>query len=65
MRITFTPEAQAALDIENQTPKGKRSVRRTVAGNINGYVSGKFWCTFGEAFLPWVDREAQAWLDEA
>lgn len=44
------------------TPKGKRSVRRSRYGNLNGYVAGRFWHTFGDAFAPWVQREADAWL---
>jgi hypothetical protein len=48
---------------QEPTPKGKRSLRTTVAGNINGYVSGKFWKTFGDAYAPWVEAEANEWLN--
>lgn len=51
-------------DIAQQpTPKGKRSVRRTVWGNLNGYVSGKFWITFGDAFDQESQRKAEAWVN--
>lgn len=44
-------------------PAGKRSIRRTVYGNINGYVGGRFWVTFGEAYDPNAEEDAQAFLD--
>lgn len=48
--------------LNEPTPKGKRSVRRSVYGNLNGYVSGRFWHSFGDAFTPCNQREADAWL---
>lgn len=35
----------------------KRTVRTTKAGNVNGYVGGKFDRFVTEAFKPWTDRE--------
>lgn len=46
------------------TPAGKRRIVRTVWGNTNGYVSGRFWKTFGPTYAVGVEAEAQAWLDE-
>lgn len=64
--IRFADDAaNAKNELDNQTPAGKRSLRRTVYGAINGYVSGKFWCNFGEAHCPWCEREADQWLNEA
>lgn len=31
-------------------PAGKRSVRETVYGNTNAYVSGRFWKTLGPTY---------------
>ena len=55
MRIlnTFSPEA---------IPSGKRSIRRTVYGNINGYVGGRRWTTFGESYDPVAEERAKAFL---
>jgi hypothetical protein len=47
---------------QEETPKGKRSVRRNIYGNLNGYVSGKFWTTFGDAFDKINQEDADAWL---
>lgn len=49
---------------QEPTPKGKRSLIRTVWGNTNGYVSGRFWKTFGTTFDVGVEEEAEAWLFE-
>ena len=48
--------------IENDEPKGKRSIRTTVYGNVNGYIGGKFWLTIGEAYSKITDQEAAEWL---
>lgn len=45
------------------TPEGKRSVRQTRWGNTNGYVSGRFWITFGPTYAVGVEEQAQAWLE--
>lgn len=29
-------------------PKGKRTIRTTVRGSVNGYIAGKFWVSLGE-----------------
>ena len=44
-------------------PLPKRTIRRNIWGNIVGYEGGRRVETFGEAFTPWVEREAQAWVE--
>lgn len=41
-----------------ETPKGKRSIRRNVWGNTNGYVSGKLFWEFGTD-----ETTAQHWVE--
>lgn len=41
----------------------KRTVRTTKAGNVNGYVGGKFDRFVTEAFKPWTDREIADYLN--
>lgn len=55
MRILTTPSPEAI-------PSGKRSVRRTIYGNIKGYVGGRYWLTFGEACDPIAEERAEAFL---
>lgn len=51
-------------DIENpKPPKGKRSIRETVYGNTNAYVSGRFWKTLGETYGVGTKNAVEAWLD--
>jgi hypothetical protein len=57
--------ANAEVEAANQTPAGKRALRRTVYGTLNGYVGGKFWCNFGDAHDNWAEREANEWLNGA
>lgn len=45
-------------------PRGKRSIVRTVYGNTNGYVSGRYWKTFGPTYDAGVEEEATDWLNE-
>ena len=45
-----------------QIPSGKRTVRRTVRGSLNGYVGRKFWCCFGEAFDSAANARAALFL---
>lgn len=45
------------------TPAGKRAVRSTVRGSLNGYVSGRFWTTFGIQFDPVAEERARLWLE--
>lgn len=47
---------------QEPTPKGKRSIKRSVYGNLNGYVSGRYWVTFGESYDPNAEEDAEAWL---
>lgn len=42
--------------------KGKKTIRRTVRGSICGYIGGKFWINFGEAFEPGVQDRADEWV---
>lgn len=51
------------MNTPEKTPKGKRAIRETVWGNTNGYVSGRFWKTFGPTYGVGVQEEAQAWLE--
>lgn len=48
----------------NETPKGKRTIRRTVAGSIVGYVAGKLWINFGDSFDPYAEGKAKEWVEE-
>ena len=43
-------------------PNGKRSVRETVWGNVNAYVSGRFWKTLGPAYSVDIEEKKAAWL---
>lgn len=52
------------MTTSENTPKGKRTIRQNIYGNLNGYVSGKFWCTFGDAYFAPNQRDAEAWLNE-
>lgn len=47
---------------EDPTPAGKRSVRRSVRGSLIGYVAGRMWTNFGDAFDGEAQRRAEAWL---
>lgn len=48
---------------DNETePKGKKSVRITVAGSVVGYIAGKFWISFGERSDPHAFTLANEWL---
>ena len=50
------------MDIQaEQVPAGKRTLRRTVYGSIQGYVGRKFWCNFGDAYDPCAEADAKAW----
>lgn len=44
-------------------PSGKRSVRETVWGNTNAYVSGRFWKTIGPTYAVGTEEAAQAFLN--
>ena len=44
------------------TPKGKRTVRTTVRGSVNGYIGGRFWVSFGERDNPHTDTLAAEFL---
>lgn len=48
-----------------ETPKGKRSVKRNIWGNLVGYVSGKRFWEFGEAFNGGNEATAEAWVKGA
>ena len=55
--------ANAENEIANQTPAGKRTLRQTVRGGLNGYVGGKFWINFGHAHDSWVVNDANEWFN--
>lgn len=44
-----------------QAPKGKRTVRRSVYGNLNGYIGGRFWVCIGNAFFKPDQELAERW----
>lgn len=46
-----------------KAPAGKRSVRANVWGNVNAYVSGRFWKTIGPTYAVGTDEAVAAWLD--
>ena len=48
--------------VEEPTPKGKRSVRSNIWGNLNGYVAGRFWITFGCTDDGYAWAQADEWL---
>lgn len=52
IRIATTAKPEAA-------PKGKRSIRETVYGNTNAYISGRFWRTIGVTYAA-ADEESLA-----
>lgn len=41
---------------------GKRSIRYTNAGNIRGYVGGRFYCHIGERWFAPDEELAAAWV---
>lgn len=45
-----------------EAPKGKRTVRRTIYGNINGYIGGRFWLCLGDAFSKYDREQAERWV---
>ena len=45
-------------------PEGKRSLRRSVRGNLNGYIGATFWINFGASYDPHAEAKASAWLIE-
>jgi hypothetical protein len=47
------------------TPKGKRTIRTTVRGSVNGYIGGKFWVSLGERDNPHTDTLADDFLAAA
>ena len=40
----------------------KKTVRTTKAGNVHGYIGGKFDRFVTEAFKPWTEAEIAAYL---
>jgi hypothetical protein len=47
-----------------EQPKGKRSIRITVRGSVNGYIGRTMWVCFGERYDPNAHDRAEAWLSE-
>lgn len=45
------------------TPKGKRTLRETVAGSICGYVGRRFWINFGDRFDYHAIETANKWKE--
>lgn len=54
IRTQFEPEV---------APPGRRSVRQNVWGNVNAYVSGRFWKTLGPAYSVGIDEAVEEWLN--
>lgn len=52
----------AAMEAADPTPPGKRRIRETAWGNLKGYVSGRYWTTFGSTNTFGVRETAEAWL---
>lgn len=52
----------ASTQIE-AAPKGKRTIRESVSGNVNAYIGGKFWKVIGPSFERHTDEAAQRFLD--
>ncbi len=50
------------MDMTDETPKGKRSIRRTVRGSLMGYIGRTQWENFGEVFDPAAEDRAAEWL---
>ena len=42
--------------------KGKKTIRRTIRGNLMGFIGRHFWINFGDAHDPNANRMAQEWL---
>jgi hypothetical protein len=47
------------------TPSGKRTIRTTIRGSVNGYIGGKFWVSLGERENPHTDTLADEFLKGA
>ena len=47
---------------EEPAPKGKRSVKQNVWGNVNGYIGGRFWQQIGIAYAPCIEEDVAAFL---
>ena len=45
-----------------ETPKGKRTLKTTIYGNLVGYVGGKRWEEFGDCYSECNKNVAAAWL---
>jgi hypothetical protein len=50
--------------MNDDTPKGKRTIRTTVRGSIVGYIGKLNWETFGERNDPAAESRAAEWLAE-
>lgn len=48
--------------MNEELPKGKRTVRRTVRGSLVGYIGRVQWINLGEAFDPAAENRAAEWL---
>lgn len=47
---------------QEELPKGKRSVRSNIWGNLVGYVGGKRWEEFGDCYSVMNNENAQHWI---
>lgn len=45
-----------------ETFTGKRSIKRSVAGNINGYVGRKFYRNLGLSYSRYDEEFAERWV---
>lgn len=49
-------------DPDFDLPKGKRTIRRNIYGNLKGYIGGRFWICFGDAFCEYTKEQAERWV---
>lgn len=58
-------EAKTGFTVETYAPKGKRSAKRNVWGNVVGYVSGRRYKEFGAGYGPRgsFPFDVTEWLD--
>jgi len=50
------------MTTHTEAPKGKRTIRRSVYGNLNGYIGGRFWVCLGDAFSEYDKEQADRWV---
>lgn len=51
------------MELQKETPKGKRTIRNNIYGNLVGYVAGKRWEEFGDCYSEGNKRAAALWAE--